>query len=182
MTREAAIDYLVSTRRVSSEAVERARAVANRSSQTIEAVLNRIGQLSDEDMAHAYAEVSGFTLWDPGTEPSRLEPSEIGVGHEFLRKVRVVPLRLSDEALVVAACDPFDQDMLNGLRFATGYDLDLRVARMADLREALGSESSLPASAEIDERRLERDMALVEDNSAEGLAVELVTQAFAAAV
>ena len=182
MTREAAIDYLISTRRVSSEAVDRARAVANRSSQTIEAVLNQIGQLSDEDMAYAYAEVSGFALWDPGTEPSRIEPSEIGVGQEFLRKVRVVPLCLGDDSLVVAACDPFDQDMLDGLRFATGYDLDLRVARMADLREALGSESTLPASAEIDERRLERDMALVEDNSAEGLAVELVTQAFAAAV
>ena len=182
MSREAVIDFLIQSRRVGAEAVDRARAVAGRSGQTIEAVLNQLGQLSDDDLAQAYAEVSGHALWAPEHEPARIETAEIGVGQEFLRKVRVVPLRLTDDALVVAACDPFDQDMLDGLRFATGYELEVRVARVADFRGAFDADAALPASAEIDERRLERDMALVEDSSAEGLAVELVAQAFAAAV
>jgi general secretion pathway protein E len=182
MAREAVLEYLVTSRRVSAEAVDRARAVAGRSGQTIEAVLNQLGQLSDDDMAQAYAEVSGIALWNPDIEPARIDPAEIGVGNEFLRKVRVVPLRLTDDALIVAACDPFDQDMLDGLRFATGYELDLRIARLMDFRTASDTDEVLPSSAEVDERRLERDMALVEDSSAEGLAVELVSQAFAAAV
>lgn len=182
MSREAVIDFLVQSRRVGAEAVDRARAVAVRSGQTIESVLNQLGQLSDDDMAQAYAEVSGQALWNPEHEPVRIEATEIGVGQEFLRKVRVVPLRLTDHALIVAACDPFDQDMLDGLRFATGYEMEVRVARLADVRAAFDGDAAIPASAEIDERRLERDMALVEDSSAEGLAVELVSQAFAAAV
>jgi general secretion pathway protein E len=182
MAREAVLAYLVTSRRVSAEAVDRARAVAGRSGQTIEAVLNQLGQLSDDDMAQAYADVSGVALWNPDIEPARIDPAEIGVGNEFLRKVRVVPLRLTDDALIVAACDPFDEEMLDGLRFATGYELDLRIARLMDFRTATDTDEVLPSSAEVDERRLERDMALVEDSSAEGLAVELVSQAFAAAV
>jgi type II secretory ATPase GspE/PulE/Tfp pilus assembly ATPase PilB-like protein len=182
MSREAVIDFLVQSRRVGAEAVDRARAVAGRSAQTIEAVLNQLGQLSDDDMAQAYAEVGGQPLWDPEREPARIDGADIGVGHEFLRKVRVVPIRLTDTSLIVAACDPFDQDMLDGLRFATGYEIELRVARLADFRAAFDGDITSPVTAEIDERRLERDMALVEDSSAEGLAVELVSQAFAAAV
>lgn len=182
MSREHVLDYLVSTRRVSEEAIDRARAVASRSSQTVEAVLNQLGQLSDDDMAHAYAHVSGSGLWEPDVEPALITGQDIGVGPEFMRKVRAVPLYLEGNVLVLAACDPFDQEMLDGLRFATGRELSVRVARLTDVRAAFDLGVTPIKSGEVDERRVERDMALVEDQSADGLAAELVSQAFAAAV
>ncbi|MDV6331317.1 GspE/PulE family protein [Asticcacaulis sp. 201] len=181
-TRDDVIDFLLAEKSISAEAVERAQAVAARSSQTVEAVLNQLGQLSDTDMARAYAHVSGASLWEPVSEPAELEAEDIGVGAEFLRKVKVVPLRLEADTLVIAACDPFDQEMLEGLSFATGRQLDLRVARLMDFRSAFDVRTTALASTEIDERRVERDLALVEDHSVDGLAVELVSQAFATAV
>jgi type II secretory ATPase GspE/PulE/Tfp pilus assembly ATPase PilB-like protein len=182
MERLDVIDHLVASGRITREAVERARAVAVRSNQSLEATLNQLGQLSDDDMARAYAQVSGAPLWNPEAEPPLIEPEDVGLGAEFLRKVRVVPLRLEEDVLVVAACDPFNTEMLEGLRFATGRDLSLRVARLIDFRTAFDVGPANTDSVEVDERRLERDMAMVADNSAEGLAVELVAQAFAAAV
>ena len=180
--RQAIIDYLMAERSLSPEAIERARAVAERSNQSLENVLNQLGQLSDNDMARAYAHVSGAPLWEPATEPPLLDAEEIGLGAEFLRKVRALPLRLEGDVLIVAACDPFDQEMRHGLRFATGRELELRVARLGDFRALVDPAALTQSKADIDERRVERDMALVEDSSADGLAVELVSQAFAAAV
>ncbi len=176
------LDYLVAAGRISPEAVDRARVVAARSNQSIAAALNQLGQLSDDDLARAYAHVSGAALWDPEAEPPLIEAADMGVGAEFLRKVRAVPLRIEDEVLVVAACDPFNTEMLEGLRFATGRALSLRVARLIDFRTAFDIVPAKADGADVDERRIERDMALVADNTAEGLAVDLVAQAFAAAV
>jgi general secretion pathway protein E len=180
--RSAVIGQLLQTGKISREAVERAQAVASRANQSLETVLNQLGQLSDDDLAVTYAEISGIPLWEPDTEPSDLDGEDFGVGSEFLRKVRVVPLRIEDERLICAVCDPFDQEMRQGLSFATGRELVFRIARIIDWRTAFDVRSDTAPLTELDERRIERDLALVEDISVEGQAVELVTQAFAAAV
>lgn len=179
-TREDVLDHLIEAGKITPESAARAEAVARRSNQAVEAVLNSLGQLSDDDLAQAYAHVTGFAVWDPFTIPAEIEPEVIGVGPEFLRKVRVVPLRFEGEALVCAVCDPFDQEMREGLSFATGRDLRFVIARVMDWRAAF--DVRLEASDAPDERRIERDLALVEDASIEGQAVELVNMAFAAAV
>jgi type II secretory ATPase GspE/PulE/Tfp pilus assembly ATPase PilB-like protein len=179
--REDVIDILIEGGKVAVEAVARAQAVARRSGQPAEIILNQLGQLSDDDLAQAYARVTGYAVWDAQTEPPAVEIGALGVGPEFLRKVRVVPLRLDGETLVCAVCDPFDTEMRDGLGFATGRDLTFLIARVMDWRTASDVQSEAPA-AEFDERRLERDIALVEDAGVEGQAVELVNLAFAAAV
>lgn len=183
-SRDSVIDHLVSTAVISREAVGRAEAVAGRTGQPIERVLNQLGQLSDDDLALAYTAVSGLAAWNPSTEPALIATSEVGLGNEFLRRVRVMPLRLVDERLICAVVDPFDDEMRAGLSFATGRDIEFRIARLADWREAMGGveEDDIRSAAFLDERRLERDIAFVEDLSVEGQAVELVAQAFATAV
>lgn len=109
-------------------------------------------------------------------------------GAGVLRKVRVVPLRLEGERLLCAVCDPFDDEMQAGLSFATGRDIDYVIARPSDWRKATESEaddirsSGFLSDDFLDERRVERDLAFVEDHSVEGQAVELVSQAFAVAI
>ncbi|WP_181404642.1 GspE/PulE family protein [Asticcacaulis tiandongensis] len=174
------LDYLIDSGALLSEALARAEVVARRSGQSVETVLNQLGQLSDEDLAQAYSRVTGLPLWDPQTEPAEVDPEILGIGPEFLRKVRVVPIRLEADALVCAACDPFDLEMREGLGFAVGLPLRFSIARVMDWRATVEGRSE--TSGVSDEQRIERDLALVEDSSVEGQAVELVNMAFAAAV
>ncbi|EGF92864.1 general secretion pathway protein E [Asticcacaulis biprosthecium C19] len=181
--RDDVLDHLLETGHITPEAVGRARSLSDRTAQPVEQVLNQLGLLSDDDLARAYAEVTGLPLWDPDRDPPRTDNKELGLGQEFLRKVRVVPLRLEGERLVCAACDPFDDEMKAGLSFATGRDIVFEVARLADWRRVFDAEANdVQGDSFMDERRIERDLAFVEDHSVEGLAVELVAQAFAAAV
>ena len=182
--RDAVIEHLLAHNLVSREAVARAEAVALRSNQPVETVLNSLGELSDADLAATYVHISRAPLWSPEAEPSQLEAEDIGVGEAFLRKVRVVPLKFEEERLCIAVCDPFDLEMIEGLKFATGRDLSLRIARLMDVRSAfdVGANGDNEESIALDESRLERDLAHLEDHGVAGQAVDLVAQAFAAAV
>ncbi len=182
LDRAAVIAYLLETGKISREAVGRAEAVADRTRQPVECVLNQLGQLSDDDLAQAYAEVTGLGLWDPGLAPE-VDSLDLGLGAEFLRRVRVLPLRLDGEQLLVAAVDPFDDEMRAGLSFATGREIVFCVAKPADWSRVFETDQDdIRSDSFLDERRVERDLAFVEDHGAEGQAVELVTQVFAVAV
>ena len=181
--REAVIEHLLGSGRITREAVSRAEAVATRTRQPLERVLNQLGQLSDDDLADAYAEVSGLPLWQPAVLPPFGNSAELGLGQEFLRRVRATPLFLDGDRLVCAVVDPFDDEMRAGLSFATGRDIVLHVARPADWRAHFEVDlEDIRSDSFLDERRVERDLAFVEDHGVEGQAVELVAQAFAAAV
>jgi general secretion pathway protein E len=182
--RSAVIDHLLDAGKISREAVNRAEAVAGRTGQPIERVLSQLGQLSDDDLTDAYAVVLGAEIWNPATHPPGIDPEEIGLGSEFLKRVRVVPLWLDGEVLVCAAVDPFDTEMQAGLSFATGRSIVFCIARPIDWRQVADrfDDEDIRSDTFLDERRVERDIAFVEDHGVEGQAVELVAQAFAAAV
>ena len=181
--REAVIEHLLNNGHITREAVARAEAVATRTRQPLERVLNQLGQLSDDDLAMAYAEVTGLPLWEPAALPPLKDYAELGLGQEFLRRMRAVPLMLDGDRLACAAVDPFDDEMRAGLSFATGRDILLYVARSADWLAHFEIDSDdIRSDSFLDERRVERDLAFVEDHGVEGQAVELVAQSFAAAV
>ena len=183
ISRDDVLDHLLDAGNISPEAITRARVLSDRTGQPIEQVLNQLGLLSDDDLALAYAAVTGLAMWKPDQDPPRVDIKDLGLGQEFLRRVRVVPVSLDGERLVCAACDPFDDEMKAGLGFATGRDIAFRVARVSDWRRIFDAENfEIQSDSFLDERRIERDLAFVEDHSVEGQAVELVAQAFAAAV
>lgn len=183
LIREDVLDRLLTEGLITAEAVGRARVVSDRTGQPLEQVLNQLGLLSDEDLAAAYSALTGLPVWNLDLEPPSVDLSEIGVGQEFLRKVRALPVRLDGESLICAVCDPFDDEMRAGLGFATGRDVQFLVARLGDWRRAFDADGDdIQSDSFLDERRVERDMAFVEDHGVEGRAVELVTQAFATAV
>lgn len=183
LIRDDVLEDLLDSGHITPEAVTRARGLSDRTGQPVEQVLNQLGLLSDDDLAQAYAKVTGLPLWNPDREPSQVDFKDLGLGQEFLRKVRVVPLRLEGDRLVCAACDPFDDEMKAGLGFATGRDIAFVVARLADWRRVFDADTyDIQGDSFLDERRIERDLAFVEDHSVEGQAVELVAKAFAAAV
>jgi general secretion pathway protein E len=58
-----------------------------------------------------------------------------GLSENFLRESRVVPLELKDETLSIAINNPFDENMLEAIRMATGYTLDVRLAKEAEISD-----------------------------------------------
>jgi len=183
LIRDDVLDHLIAGDLVTPEAVSRARVVSDRTGQPLEQVLNQLGLLSDDELARAYGHVTGLAVWGPDDQPAGLDPRDLGIGQEFLRKVKALPLRFDGDVLICAVCDPFDDEMRAGLSFATGREVRFVVARLGDWRRAFDADAyEIQSDAFLDERRVERDLAFVEDHGIEGQAVELVAQAFAAAV
>jgi len=95
-----------------------------------------------------------------------------------------VVVGVTPASLICAATDPFNDDALSGLRFATGRQIEIRVARQSDWRSAYEQiYSREPAkSVALDERRLEREIDLVSDNVGDGPGARLVASIFEAAI
>lgn len=62
--------HLESEPLVDAAAVARARRVAERTGQPVEQVLNQLGVLSDEALAHLYATIAQCEVWDPAARPA----------------------------------------------------------------------------------------------------------------
>lgn len=181
--RQAVLDWLVEEKLVEPSAVARAELVSARKGEPVEQVLNQLGSLSDDDLVAAYAEVGACQIWDPNHTPVAADLPALGVSSDYLRRARILPLQKSGKRLVCAACDPFDDQAISGLVFATGLDLTILAARPADWRRAFDQACGAPVSAVApDERRLERELDLVSDRSAEGSGARLVSAVFEAAI
>ncbi len=92
------VDFLRASGRVDPSAMSRAEAVSARTGQPVEQVLNQLGSLSDDDLAGAYAGALGLQVWDPARSPILIDPAELGVSPEFLRRARVAPIASGDES------------------------------------------------------------------------------------
>ena len=166
-----------------ASAIARAEMVSARTGQPLEQILNQLGGLSDEDLVATYAAVSKCPVWSPEEDPPAVDPEQIGVTIEFLRRTRVMPLRQIDGTLICAVCNPLDEEAVSGLVFATGSNIKLMVARPADWRRAFDRlAASVPSEIPTDERRLEREIDQVSDSSSEGSGARLVSDAFEAAI
>ncbi len=163
-------------------ALDRARQVALRTRQPVEQVLNGLGVLSDEALAGLYADACRCAVWEPEAMPPGLDPEAFGVGADYLRRARLLPIDQVDGALRVAACDPLDREALAGLEFATGRSVEVLVCRPGDWRKAFDRVFDRTGATPVDRRRLDRDLDQVFDGSGEGAGARLVASVFEAAV
>lgn len=178
------LQRLRAAERIDPSAITRAELICARTGQPVEQVLNQLGSLSDAELVACYAAVIGCGIWDPAHAPVEVEPQDIGVTVEFLRRTRLVPIKDNGEDLVCAACDPLDHEALSGLIFATGRNITLLAAKPADWMRVFDLSFAEPVKPVIttDERRLEREIDQVADSSTLGSGARLVTAAFEAAI
>jgi general secretion pathway protein E len=137
---------------VSSETLARASLVQQESGERLDAVLTRLGLVSEQALAEALVEVSGLRLAGPDDFPQA--PVHLPeVSPRFLRTARVVPLELAEGELQAAFIDPLDAASVEALAYAAQRPVARRVARASDLEAALerlyGAGES-PASVEAD--------------------------------
>ena len=128
-------DHLVRTGKVQAGALERAEHLAGESNEHLVSVLTRLGLISERDLAEALSQLLDLPIAAASDYPA--EPVlEEHLGKKFLRDARVIPLRESDEGVVVAAANPLDTYATDAVRFAVGKPVILNVALPADLEAA----------------------------------------------
>ncbi|MGC1301590.1 MAG: ATPase, T2SS/T4P/T4SS family, partial [Caulobacteraceae bacterium] len=147
----------------------RASVVQEESGERLDAVLTRLGLVSEQALAQAVAEAAGLRLAGPEDFPAT--PVEIGaVSIRFLREAKAVPLRSDADGVEVAFVDPLESFPLQALAYALQRPVVPLAARAGDIEAALDRLYG-PASADIapeaddaaDEADLERLKDLASD-------------------
>jgi general secretion pathway protein E len=164
------LDSLVLSRGlVSPDTIGRARLVREETGEALDAVLTRLGLVSESALAEAVAEATGLPLAGPEQFPEQPVCAD-EVTPRFLRDSRLLILGAREEALDVAVADPLNPYPLQALAFALGRPVRPHVARSSDIEAALDRSfgPAEPADAELadgyaDEADLERLKDLASD-------------------
>ena len=97
--------------------------------------------ISEDDLLRLLSEKLGFpyiSLRKLHREPIVIE----NLSEKFLKQAKVLPLGLTDSTLSIAVSDPFDFYTLEAVGLATGYNLDISLAREEEIVDAIERLSS----------------------------------------
>lgn len=112
----------------SSEAAA-ARAVGG-GPEALPLALNRLGAVSDADLQAAFLAVSGAPAAE--AEPDRARAGQVSPG--FMRLHRAILLQAPEDRIRLGLVDPFDDEAVRGVRFATGLAVEVAVLRSGEQR------------------------------------------------
>jgi general secretion pathway protein E len=143
-----------------SETLSRAALVQAETGEPLDAVLTRLGLLSEDALARAIAEATGLEVVGQADFPAEPVAAD-RLSPRFLRDIRALPFRETDAAVEVAFVDPLRPFDRRALAFALDRPVKAFVARSADMEAALDRlypiEVARPAEAgEADELDVER--------------------------
>src|SRR5215469_18271819 len=120
----------------SAETLARAQLVQSETGEPLDAVLTRLGLVSEQALAAAIAVATGLRVADPSDFPA--EPiANDSLSSQFLREARAAPLRETEAGVEVAFVDPLAPDIRAALSFALDRSVVALVARSGDMEAAL---------------------------------------------
>jgi general secretion pathway protein E len=141
---------------VPADTLNRARMVQAETGERLDAVLTRLGLISEAALATAIANATGLKL--AGIDDFPKEPVEPELlSPRFLRDAKAVPLKASETEVEVAFLDPLDAFTPGALAFALGRKVVARVARASDMEAALDRLYGAPEQGERDASEDEAD-------------------------
>jgi general secretion pathway protein E len=115
---------------LSSSAEGAARRAQGIDREPLPLVLNRLGSVSDEALQAAFMDVSGLPMAD-----GEIDPDVVSVlAPAFMRAHRCVVFRGEGQCVQLGLVDPFDEEAVRGVRFATGQPVSVSVVRAAEQR------------------------------------------------
>ncbi len=117
---------------LSREALARAQLVQQESGERLEAVVTRLGLVSEQALCDRLAAASDIALARPEAlrEPM---PLDRAITPEFLRDIRAVPLAHDHQRVTVAVVDPFDPFIESAFRFVFERPVERVLARASDI-------------------------------------------------
>lgn len=155
-------------RLLSEEALQRALLVHQETGERLDAVVTRLGMMSEDRVASEVARYAGIPCIDAASLPSEaVAGPELPV--DFLREVRALPIAVDAEAVRIALCDPFDPFIDQAFAFRFRKRVDKVVARATDIDAAIerlylsAATATDDIEAGIDDDDLERLKDMVSD-------------------
>jgi general secretion pathway protein E len=177
---------LVERGHADAKTMERARRVADDSSQRLDAVLVQLGLVSERTIAESMAYLLRLRLVGPERFPEEaVFPERFRA--KFLRKVRALPIGIEQGRLVLAMADPLDDFAWRASSIAAGMPVAIEVAVPIDLEAALDRLYPESAPARTEENGdgvepMEEDADRLRDLASEAPVIRLVNQIVAHAV
>lgn len=114
----------------------RARRLAQETGEPLTRALRRLGTASDPAIADALAAAHGLPQIGAADFPDA-PPDGVGVAPDFLRESWVVPVGQTDDAIQLAVADPTDSAGPDGVRLASGKQVEIAIATFADIEAAI---------------------------------------------
>jgi general secretion pathway protein E len=121
--------------RLDSAAAQRALRVRSDSGQRLEAVLAKLGLVSERDIVDAVAAELGIPAVDAAGFPHRPVLADV-ISAKFLRESCILPLGATPTELVLAMADPLNDYAVRAVEMSTGLAVSVRVAAPADIEAA----------------------------------------------
>ncbi|WP_353229019.1 ATPase, T2SS/T4P/T4SS family [Novosphingobium sp.] len=121
---------------LSKEALARAQLVAQESGERLEAVVTRLGLMTETALCDHLGAASGLAV-APAEQLRTPLPLDRALTSDFLRDIRAVPIARDAHGLRVAVVDPFDPFVEQSFRFVFGCAVERMVARPSDIDAAI---------------------------------------------
>jgi hypothetical protein len=160
-------DLIIDQGLLGGETLSRALAVQTESGERLDAVLTRLGLVSEAALTETIAASAGLRI--ASAEAFAAASVIEGVSPRFLREVRALPLGESADGVEVAFADPVDPYPRRALAFALRRPVTPLAARASDIEAALdrlfgiASRSEAAGDEIADEADLERLKDLASD-------------------
>src|SRR5579872_1614599 len=113
------LDFLMARGRLDAVHRDRVLALRRERGESESVIITRLGMIDERDMAECLAEFLAIPLAGPDDYPAvRCGPT--GLTAEFIARAQALPLRETDDGLVLAMSDPTDDYTLKAVRLAAG--------------------------------------------------------------
>ncbi|WP_293644431.1 type II secretion system ATPase GspE [Thiolapillus sp.] len=114
----------------------RAARLAAESGVSVWHMVQKLGLVSERDLAQAFASELGLEIIDAEAFPD-VALLEDAVSQRFLKESRVLPLYLEDDRLILAMADPVDEFAISAMEAVSGHEVQPVVALPADIDNAV---------------------------------------------
>lgn len=138
-------------RLLSDEALQRALLVRCETGERLDAVVTRLGLVSEDRLVAEMARYAGLPVIGAGDLPAHAVDGP-GLSIDFLRDIHALPVALDEAVVRVAVCDPFDPFVAQAFHFMFRRRVDRVLARATDIDAAIERlyHGNASASDEID--------------------------------
>ena len=173
---------LVDYKLLSNEALARAKTVAAESGERLDAVITRLGLLSERALAESLAQASGLALVTAADFPTAALAGT-ALSAAFLRDLRAMPIALRPDAVTIAVANPFDLFADRAFAHLFGRTVAKAVARSSDIEAGIerayrpAEEAGDDPVGALDDDDIERLKDLVSDAPAIRAVNRLISQA-----
>jgi general secretion pathway protein E len=130
------LDFLLARGRLDAVHRDRVLALRRERGESESVIITRLGMIDERDMADCLAEFLAIPLAGPGDYPAR-PCGPAGLTVEFIARAQALPLKETDDGLVLAMADPTDDYTLKAVRLASGGAVLPWAAVPSELKTAL---------------------------------------------